>query len=76
MNTLEKIISSVFNVPIQLIIDEATPEAIANWNSMNHINLILVLEEEFGVTFTSQEISSIKKIADFRNYLKEKGVAA
>ncbi len=54
-----QIISDVMNYPLEKINDESTPENIEAWDSLNQMNLVLALEEEFGITFTDDEIVSM-----------------
>ena len=42
------------------------------WDSLRHLNLIVELEEEFGVEFESEEISEMKSFEDIRRLLTDK----
>lgn len=50
----------------------APPEAIDDWDSMQRLNLILALEEHFGVEFAIEEIEQIKTLADFCAVVQQK----
>ena len=56
---VKKIVASVFNLEVDSIKDDASPDNILNWDSLNHMNLIVSLEEEFKVRFTDEEISEM-----------------
>lgn len=45
------------------------------WDSMNHLNLIVELEMEFGVSFEPEEIARMADFATVCEILKDKGVA-
>ena len=45
------------------------------WDSMNHLNLIVELEIEFGVSFEPEEIARMVDFAAVVEILKAKGVA-
>ena len=51
-----ELISQIMEVPIQKIQEESSPEQIESWDSLNHMTLILALEETFQVIFTDEEI--------------------
>ena len=51
-----KIISQVLNVPIEEISENSSPDNLEMWDSMNTMNLILALEEEFDVQFSDEQI--------------------
>lgn len=56
---VKKIIGGVFNLELDSINDDASPDNIMNWDSLNHMNLIVSLEEEFSIRFSDQEISEM-----------------
>lgn len=74
--SLEEIVSAVLQVAVEDVVDEATPETIKSWNSLNHVHLVLALEEVFGVRFSAEEISSVRQIADFRRVLRKSGITS
>ena len=45
------------------------------WDSMNHLNLIVELEMEFGVSFEPEEIARMVDFAAVCEILKAKGIA-
>jgi len=71
---LFEIVSRVFNIPINEINYESNPENIENWDSFTGYVLLDEIETNFNVTFTMDESLEIKKIEDFKNILKKKGI--
>jgi acyl carrier protein len=55
-------VSRVFGVPLDEVNERSSPETIASWDSLKHMNLIVALEEEFGVSFTDEEIMSLLSV--------------
>jgi acyl carrier protein len=43
--------------------EEASPQTIEAWDSLQHLNLILALEERFGIQFAVDEITSVDSYA-------------
>jgi len=37
---------------------------VADWDSVAHVKLILSLEEEFGIRFSEDEVSSMQTVGD------------
>ena len=62
-NNIEKriknVISAVFEISIEEIGDESSPDTIESWDSLKHINMIVALEEEFNVEFTDDNITEM-----------------
>jgi len=71
---LFQIISRVFNIPIHEINYESNPENIENWDSFTGYVLLDEIETNFNVKFTMDESLGIKKVEDFKNILKNKGI--
>lgn len=44
------------------------------WDSVNHLNLVLALEAEFGVTFEPEEIAAMQSLATVEKLLVAKAV--
>ncbi|MBV9988005.1 MAG: acyl carrier protein [Chitinophagaceae bacterium] len=51
--------SAVFDIPADQISDTSSPDTIEKWDSLNHMNLVSSLEEEFDVRFTDEEITEM-----------------
>lgn len=56
---IKQVMSAVFEVPVESIADDASSDNIENWDSLRHLNLILALEEEFGVTIPDEEVGNL-----------------
>lgn len=44
------------------------------WDSLHHLNLVVELEDAFGVSFEPEEIATMKSVADIEKLLKTKMV--
>lgn len=71
---LKKVLSRMFNVSPDMITDDASPDTIENWDSLRHMNLVLALEEEFGVELTDDQVVEILSYKLIKIVLKEHGV--
>ena len=69
---IKQVMSDVFNIDINSINDTSSPDNIENWDSLKHMNLIIALEEEFGVIFDDQEIVESMNYALIVNILNFK----
>jgi acyl carrier protein len=59
---VQAIASDIFGVPAGKIDADSSPETIENWDSMQHLNLVLAIEEKFGVQLAPEDIERIKTI--------------
>jgi acyl carrier protein len=56
---VQRIFADVFGVPVESIHPDSSPETIEAWDSLQHLNLVLALEQEFQVQFTPEEIETL-----------------
>ena len=56
---IQQVMSAVFEIPVESIADDASSDNIENWDSLRHLNLILALEEEFGVSIPDEEVGNL-----------------
>lgn len=54
---------------------DTSPMQVKGWDSFNHINFMLSVENEFGVTFTTDEIQNMKSVGQLVDLLNAKGQA-
>ena len=59
---VQAIASDIFGVPVGKITAESSPETIESWDSMQHLNLVLAVEEKFGVQLSPEEIEEMKSV--------------
>ena len=59
---VRNIASDIFGIPVEKITAESSPETIENWDSMQHLNLVLAVEEKFGVQLDPEDIEQMKNI--------------
>lgn len=56
---IKQVMSAVFEIPAESIEDSASTDNLDNWDSLRHLNLILALEEEFGVSIPDEEVGNL-----------------
>ena len=59
---VRNVASDIFGIPADQITTESSPETIENWDSMQHLNLVLAVEEKFGVQLDPEDIEQMKNI--------------
>jgi acyl carrier protein len=71
-----RIISKVMDVSFEKVNERSSPDDLEKWDSLQHINLILALEEEFEVRFTDQEIVRMRDANAILETLRSKNTKA
>ena len=72
MNTNEEIMDEMRAV-LKTDVDENTSQKnCEKWDSMNHLNLVIELEDTFEVELEPNEISLMKSFSDIKNIISNK----
>ena len=71
--TLEEILGSILEVSPLELGDHSGQQTLQNWSSFAHINIILAVEDAYGVSFTTKEIQTLKSVGEIRQLLRNKG---
>jgi len=61
---LTEVFRDVFDDDGITVNDETTANDIEDWDSLEHINLIVALEEEFGMKFSMGEAVGMKNVGE------------
>jgi acyl carrier protein len=69
---LTEVFRTIFNIPDLALRDDLTAADVPGWDSFNHVNLVIAIEMEFGVTFTTDEISALQNVGDMKRLLQQK----
>ncbi|HIW49501.1 MAG TPA: acyl carrier protein [Candidatus Blautia intestinavium] len=62
--TLNGVFQDVFDDESIEVNDETTSDDIEDWDSLEHINLIAAVEQEFGVKFNMGQVVSMKNVGE------------
>jgi len=68
------VIAHVMHVHRASIGDETSNQTLPEWDSLNHVNLILSLEAEYGVSFSPEEALEMTCVAALKRTLARHGV--
>ena len=74
MKTVEEIIAHVLNIDSASITDASSPQTIEDWDSFNGLVLVTELEKAFNVSFSLDEVVTVKNVGDIKAALKKHGI--
>jgi len=72
---LEKIFHEVFDDENLSITEDMTAEDVDEWDSFNHVRLIVTVEEEFGTTFNTSDVADLRNVGELLNLIEKKKAA-
>ena len=64
LDRLQEIFREIFDDNTLVIGRETSAEHIEDWDSLNHINLIVAIEKEFQIKFKLDELQSLRDVGD------------
>lgn len=69
---LKKVMSAVFEIEISQINEDSSPVTIEKWDSLKQMQLVVAMEEEFGIEFSDEEISGLSSYMAIKDIVEEK----
>lgn len=72
---VKQVMALAFNVPADQVGDDAAIGDTPGWDSLGHANLMLALEEEFGVTLTPEAQLELQSLPEIVAFLEQAGAA-
>ena len=69
---LNNIFREIFDNDSIVVSDNTTSNDIEGWDSLEHINLITTIEDDFNIKFTMRELSNMKKVGDMVDIILKK----
>ena len=67
-------IGATLGVPSGTIDENSSPETLPSWDSLNHLNLVMAVEGEFGSALTPQDALDMRTVGLIQTILREYGV--
>ncbi|MDE5583534.1 MAG: acyl carrier protein [Ruminococcus sp.] len=70
---LTEVFRDIFDDDSIVITEKTTANDIDDWDSIEHINLIGAVEDEFGMRFKMREVSGMKNVGEMIDIIAERG---
>jgi acyl carrier protein len=75
LERVRRVFSDVFQIPLEQVTMQSSPDNIATWDSLQHLNMVLALEQEFRIQFTPEEVEQLLSVEVAAAVVEEKRVA-
>lgn len=72
LDQVRGVASDLFSLPIDRIKAESSPETIEAWDSTQHLNFVLALEEKFGLQLSPEEMEQMKNVGEAAKVVESK----
>ncbi len=67
--TLNGVFQDVFDDESIVVKEETTADDIEDWDSLEHINLIAAVEQEFGIKFSMGQVVAMKNVGEMADII-------
>jgi acyl carrier protein len=74
-DSIRSIAADVLGVPADRITGDTSPQSMENWDSVQHLNLVLAVEHAFGVMFEPEELDQMKSVGQIVQLVERKVTA-
>ena len=69
---VKSIMADVFRTDIENITEDLKQKDVSFWDSLRHLNLVVELEEKFGISFEPEEIAEMITFEKVIYYINQK----
>jgi acyl carrier protein len=73
---LKQILSDTLGVAEKRITEESSVENMENWDSLAHLNIVMSLEQHFGISISPVEAVEMTNLKSMRQVLRNRGINA
>ncbi len=68
-SALQDVFYDVFDDPSIVINRDTTANDIGEWDSFNHVRLIVAAEEKFGISLSTAEIADLRNVGELMDLI-------
>ncbi len=69
---LNEVFRDVFDDDTIVVVNETTANDIEDWDSLEHINLIVAVEKKFNMKFNMGEVTTMKDVGEMVDIIMER----
>jgi acyl carrier protein len=73
--TIQQVIATTLKVPPDKITKETSEKDLVAWDSIAHVNLMMALEQAFGLYLEVEEFTQLTSVPAILQYLRRQGKA-
>ena len=72
LNFLQPIFREILKDKKLILTEKSNASKIRNWDSLNHLKLIVEIEKQLDCNFTTKEIGNLNNVGNFIDAIKKK----
>ncbi|MEI6246491.1 MAG: acyl carrier protein [Acidobacteriota bacterium] len=71
---IKAVMAGILEIPADSITDATTMETVDTWDSLRHMEIIVGLEDAFGIELAAEDLMEMTSLAEIKRVLASKGV--
>ena len=72
---LRTLAADIFEVEPDELAEDSSPETVGSWDSVQHLSLILAIEEQYGIQLDPEEIGGAATLGELATIVEEAQVS-
>ncbi len=72
LDEVRRIAGELFDVPVSQLNADSSPTNVENWDSVQHLNFILELEQKYDMRFDPEEIERMQSLGQIADIISGK----
>ena len=73
---VEGLVAEVLEIPAATITDDLTMKDLDVWDSLKHMELVISLEQSFGLQLSFDEIVRMQSVGEIKRVLRERSTVS
>ncbi len=67
-----QVVADVLNLPFDQVKPDLSPQNAEGWDSVQHLNLVLAIEQAMGISFAPEDIEKMQSVGEIVEIVREK----
>ncbi len=72
---VENLLAEVLQIPASTITEDLAMKDVEAWDSLKHMELIVSLEQSFGIELSFDDIVAMQNVGEIKRVLRERGTS-
>lgn len=73
---VENLLSEILQIPASTITEDLAMKDVVAWDSLKHMELIVSLEQNFGIELSFDDIVAMQSVGEIKRVLRERGTVS
>jgi acyl carrier protein len=71
---IQSLLAPIFPEIQRPLLAEDSPSTLSAWDSLRHVEIILIVEETFGLSLSTKEIAELRSVRSLAEILRRRGL--